>query len=123
MSFPLWPSTLPQMPVDPQYPGYPQIDPTPNGIRTSMDTGPAKQRRRFTAVPSMVTLQMHLQEAEIATLKNFVEVTLQSVLPFQWVDFPTGIAANYRFVSGQTPKVAHFAGDIWTVTISLEKLP
>jgi hypothetical protein len=88
-----------------------------------VDAGPAKVRRRFTAVPEDVTIQMILSEAEMATLKDFIVNTLLYVLPFTWVDFRTNVAANYRLKNGQLPSEEHYGDDMWMVSLDLELLP
>jgi hypothetical protein len=123
MSNPLWPPTLPQNP----YQDGPSIQPAPNALRTTMDVGPPKQRRRYTAVFTPVSFNLLLSEADIATLDTFVITTLQDVLQFDWIDFKTGglggtpSAATYRFVA--RPTYVWFAADVWQASIQLEKLP
>lgn len=64
---------------------------------TSMEAGAPKRRRRFTAVPDKLTCTVRCTQANVATLRTFVETTLQDVLPFDWVDFRTGLACTYVF--------------------------
>lgn len=90
-------------------------------IRSNVDAGPAKQRRRYTAVPAKVSFQIVLNETEYAALETFRVVTLKEALPFDWVDFHSGNAATYRFTGPPIEKF--FADDMWTLQISLEKLP
>jgi hypothetical protein len=116
---PVWPTTLPQGPY--QQDDGPDIQPQSNAIRTPMDVGPAKQRRRFTAVPSPITFNLLLSETEIAILDTFVQVTLLDVMPFDWIDFQTGATATYRFMARPTKK--HYGDVVWTVGFQLEKLP
>jgi hypothetical protein len=91
-----------------------------------METGPAKMRRRFTAVPETVTLPpMELTSAQLATLKTFKKTTLSDVGPFDWIDFRTGTAATYRFLKPlkQDWHSSDGTTDVWTVSIVLELLP
>jgi hypothetical protein len=118
MSNPGWPSTLPQNPFQ----DGPDQQPQSNSIRTGVDAGPPKARRRYTAVFTPVTFNLILSEAEITILNTFVITTLQDVLPFDWVDFQnTGNVATYRFLSRPTTK--WYADNLWTVGFNLEKLP
>ncbi len=89
-----------------------------------MTAGPAKLRRRFTAVPETTKLQLWLTSDQISTLKTFVEETVQDVLPFTWSDFRNGTACNYRFPKGRGSLTYKWdSGDIWLIAIELEKLP
>lgn len=117
MSNPIWPASLPQDP----YQDGPSIEPASNALRTQMDAGPAKMRRRYTAVPETVKFNLILSESEWATLDTFVRITIQDVLPFDWKDFTTGAAATYRFT--KRPTRTWYGDDLWTVSFELEKLP
>lgn len=97
--------------------------PGENTVRTSMDAGRAKMRRRFTAVCDSATYQIVVTEAQLQTLEDFVDITLQGVLPFDWEDFrrPRGTPATYRFV--QRPAYApHRSGIRWIATLKLDVL-
>lgn len=120
MPNPTWPASLPQDPYAEDGAGY---KPGDNAIRTQMETGPFKQRRRFTNVFETFTFQMVLSKANYATLMDFVKNTVKDVLPFDWIDFRTGAAATYRFI--KRPTVVYYAGDgdYWTVQIELELMP
>ena len=125
MSFPAWPATLPQNPYEASS-NTPKYQPLENIVRTSVDAGPAKQRRRFTAVPNTITLPpIVLTETQRAALQTFKESTLLDVLPFTWIDFRTGAAANYRFIAATVEEFHSSDGttDQWSVTLSLEMLP
>jgi hypothetical protein len=120
MPNPLWPASLPQTPYSPDDEA-PQYAPVDNATRTTVDAGPVKQRRRYTAVAEPVTVQIKLSSAQLITLIAFKATTLQEVNPFDWIDFVSGAAATYHFIGpiGQR----YYGGDFWTVTIPLEKLP
>jgi hypothetical protein len=118
---PVWPTGLPQEVYTDQGPTYTAQD---NTVRSSVTSGPAKLRRRFTAVPSDVTVSLQLSEDEIAILETFVKDTLGEVLPFDWVKFHTGEAAPYRFKAGwSSVKLTWYVGDVWNVSMELECLP
>ncbi len=114
-----WPSTLPSPLADSI-----EWKPHNNQIRTQMDAGLAKVRRRFTAVGADATFRVLLTRAQVETLETFVTTTLKDVLPFNWKDWrlPTPPVAAYRFRS--RPSYAP-AGrpDLWIATLDLEKLP
>ncbi len=117
MANPSWPATLPQDPFAEDGAAY---KPGSNAVRTQMDAGAPKMRRRFTAVYETLQFTLVLSKADYATLMTFVVTTLLDVLPFDWIDFRTGNAAVYRFT--KRPDAAYFAGngDYWTVSIDLE---
>jgi hypothetical protein len=120
---PYWPDSLPQTPYS-SADGTPQYDPADNLIRTSVSMGPAKQRRRFTAVPETVKLQMWLTSDQVTTLRSFIADDLQDALPFTWIDFRDGSQCDYRFTKGQGSISYKFdSGDIWIVSIEMERLP
>jgi hypothetical protein len=77
-----WPASLPM----PQMAGC-SYAPQPNSIRTQMEAGVAKARRRFTAVPETVSFTLMLDRAQVQTLEDFVSITLQDTLPFIWKEF------------------------------------
>lgn len=117
-----WPAELPQdWYLADNGPDYKPVD---NTIRTSVTSGPAKLRRRFTTSIENLTLTGQLDHHEVETLKNFVQLTLQDVLKFGWKDFRTHQPAIYRFPAGwSSVETQWFGGDIWTVTMQLEMLP
>jgi hypothetical protein len=95
-----------------------------NVIRTQMDAGVAKTRRRFTAVPEDVTFSLSLSRAQVQTLQDFIAITLKDVLPFDWREFrkpDTEPLVTYRFKS--RPKFTPMGrGDHWRADIELELL-
>lgn len=116
-----WPEELPQEAFTESGPTYNSTD---NTIRSSVTTGPAKLRRRFTAVPADVTATMEMCETEVAILEDFVKNTLGEVNPFNWIKFHTGEPARYRFKAGwSSVKLTWYAGDVWTVSLDMEMLP
>lgn len=104
-----------------------------NSIRTSVTVGPAKLRRRFTAVPETCKIRLMLMGDQLAVFHDFVWNQVQDVLPFEWFDFRDGSQATYRFPKGRgsyTEKYDSsggatdvYAKDMWVVDVELEKLP
>lgn len=114
-----WPSTLPQLPVEDGI-SYKAWD---NAVRTQMDAGTPKVRRRFTAVGDDAKLAIVVDKAGADTLDAFYTTTLKTVLPFTWkhfrkVGFP---ACDYRFKS--PPQYMPMGGGQWRVELDLERLP
>lgn len=121
MAYPEWPSSLP----NPMLEGI-SYAPQSNVIRTQMDAGIAKTRRRFTAVPEDVAFSLFLTAAQVQTLQDFVAVTLADVLPFDWIEFRKPVAdwttlVTYRFKS--RPRFTPMgSGLTWKADIELELL-
>ena len=104
--------------------GTPSYQPADNAIRTSVTVGPNKVRRRFTAVPETTQIQMWFTSDQLAILNQFVEEQIQDVLPFTWRDFRDDSQCMYRFPKGRGGLTYKWdSGDIWLVSMDLEKLP
>jgi hypothetical protein len=107
----------------PQHPetGYEDMQPDVV-LRSQMDTGPAKSRRRFTAGPRPMKFQIYLQGTEVDTFVTFMETTLVGgAKAFDWVHPRTGAAATYRLTKPYV--LRHGAGPIHVATLELEILP
>lgn len=97
---------------------------TSNIIRTQMDAGVAKTRRRFTAVPEVVTFTLLLSPAQVQTLQDFVAITLKDVLPFDWKELrkPNDeTPVTFRFLSRPRFTPSEVEG-LWRADIELELL-
>jgi hypothetical protein len=114
----VWPSTLPQKPlVD----GYGEDFPE-NTIRTEMEVGPAKLRRRSTAAPKKITISFLMTQIQVATFETFFNTTLSSgSLPFDWAHPRTGVTESFRFM--KPPQIRPASGLLWKVALELEELP
>ncbi len=111
MANPTWPASLPQrVAVD----GYGE-GPPDTTVRTRMDAGPAKVRRRFTAGVRPLSLQIDLDGFFGTTL-------LGGALAFDWVHPRTQAAVTLRFV--RPPAYRPLASDAaWQAVLQLEILP
>ncbi len=91
-------------------------------IRSSMDTGAPKKRRRFTAAVREITIPIVLTQAERVTFDTFYITTLEEgSLSFDWIDPVDGTSTiSYRFV--KPPSMTKKGGE-WKATLSLEVLP
>lgn len=113
-----WPAGLPQKPLAD---GFTE-SPVPNVVRSDMDVGPAKMRRRYTAAVRVYNMELLLTTSQVATLEAFYRTTLAEVDPFDWTDHRTGAAASYRFRSPPSYSEAGAPG-YWRTTLDLEVLP
>lgn len=90
-----WPSTLP---VKPLADGY-QEEPQNAVIRTEMEMGTPKQRRRFTAVSDYIQCKFVLTKAQLTDFKTFWTATSKfGSLAFNWTHPTTGAACVARFM-------------------------
>lgn len=113
-----WPSTLPQKPSTEGF-----IEQFPNSvIRTQMDAGPAKIRRRSTAAVRPFSLVYNLTLAQVAIFDTFFNDTLAGgSLAFNLPDPRTGTTLNVRITT--IPKISALGGTEFTASFDIEKLP
>lgn len=120
---PTWPSTLPQSLL------YTLTRKRQSGkVRSDMDTGPAKQRARFSATVRQYDAELILTGAQLTTFATFYDTTIgQGAESFTWIDPVTDVAATLRFMSDPEDVliVAHDDPDErqWRVRFQLEQLP
>lgn len=118
-----WPAALPQMPTVESYDSSP-ADAT---LRTDMDAGPAKVRRRFTSGPETMTVRLMMTATQLnAASPNgfhafFVTDTSYGATEFTWVNPRTGSAATCRFIGA--PAYSPLGGTAWEVRFRMEVLP
>ena len=93
-----------------------------NVIRTQMDTGPGKVRRRFTYAPSHYTMRFVFNTADTATFKAFFNTTLLSgVRTFDGLNNPrTGANATWRFL--EPPTINNISNTDYEVNVKLEEI-
>jgi hypothetical protein len=119
MANPSWPASLPQLVA---VEGYGEAPPDTT-LRSQMDAGPAKVRRRFTAGVRPLTLQLDLDGAQVETLDGFFEAILKGgALAFDWVHPRTQSAATLRFARPPAYRPGH-SDAAWQALLELEILP
>lgn len=115
---PQWPITLPQTPM---MRGYNE-SPGDNVIRTNMDVGPPKVRRRSTSAPRPLSLVIRCTTAQIDLLDGFYTGDCrEGSLPFDWKHPRTGAATTYMW--GAPPAYTPVFGDYWEATLKVEAQP
>jgi len=115
---PTWPASLPD---DFLQSGFSETLPD-NVLRSKMDIGPPKTRRRSTAAPRPIAGQQLMTTAQVATFDTFFVTTLSDgAIGFDWTHPRTGAAITLRFVS--PPAYVATGGDFWSITLPLEVLP
>lgn len=120
----VWPPGLPAAPLLGSYTKrLPKLT-----LRSSVDAGFDKVRRRFTAAPTLHDMGLKLTRAQVAIFRVFfLETTKGGALPFTWKDHETGEACDFRFVD--EPKYRPLAPrqsgtEYWeTEVFTLEELP
>ncbi len=118
MPNPVWPVSLPEYVLAA---GYQEEEPE-TAVRTAMETGPAKARRRFTAAPRPIKCAVRLSLAQQATLSAFYQSTLVGgSLAFDWVHPVSRAAVTMRFVG--KPKYAPRTANRMDAQLDLEILP
>ena len=116
---PAWPATLPQSPLLDSY----SEEAGDNVIRSPMDMGPPKRRRRFTARVDKLNLSYVMTTAQFATFETFWRTDLaDGALPIDMNHPRTGVAIS-AVPSG--PYTAARDGDTldWRVELSVEIQP
>lgn len=112
----IWPTDLPK-PLLSDY----AVDPEQAFIRTQMESGPARQRKRFTQVPHRVNVSWRFTHAQMATFRTFFGTTIN--LGTDWftcnLDAGSGLA-DYDTRFTIAPKYAAVSGMNWEVTAVLE---
>lgn len=92
-------------------------------LRTEMDIGPAKLRRRFTHSIDNYNTEITVYTTDMPAFFTFFNTTLNGgVTPFYFDDPLTGIEEIFRFVG--TPKISPNGSAGWfDISMSWERLP
>jgi hypothetical protein len=114
----VWPVALPdRFLVD----GYREALPD-TAIRTQMDAGPPKVRRRYTAGFRPTQGRIECTAAQVATLETFYVTTCAGgSLPFDWVNSRTGGTVSFQWRSSPLLEPNH--KDSYFVTLDVLQLP
>ena len=118
-----WPSTLPQSFQQSSYSESPQS----GLIRTNMDSGPPKVRRRFTALVTTYKGSMILTNTQVATFKSFFTSTIKyGSLSFNFPD-PTNLLSTIEVLLKANDPPYNLVPDgetlDWMISFELESVP
>lgn len=94
-------------------------------LRTPMDAGPAKQRKRGLR-PDVLSLSFIMTDLELSTLETFIETSLNGTARFYFPHPRTNATVEARFIpqgDGQLYTIQHISQDYSTVQFQLEVLP
>ena len=111
-----WPSTLPLPTID----GY-GIRPGEAILRTEMEAGPARQRRRYTQVPSRITVRWVLRREQFALFEAWYRWTAKEGGEWFEIDLLGGLGLlpqDARFTRQFDARIV--AGILWEVRSELE---
>ena len=97
-----------------------EIRPQSNVIRTKMDAGPNKARRRYTARTVIFSGKQRFDDGELEVFERFYQTVLaDGVLRFNFKDPIGGESAEFRFTEDYS--VIEIGG-LFEVTLPLERL-
>ena len=120
MANPEWPPALPNLLVA----GYSESAPKLS-LRTTMDAGPAKARRRFTAGVRPIKGKLLLTALQVEVLWDFwMNLCASGATPFAWVTntLPApGQPVQMRFTG--EPSFSAVAPNLYEASLALEVLP
>jgi len=114
-----FPATLPR----PSASGY-AVNPIDQTIRTDMEAGAARARRRTTTRNDKVNVLWVMTDAQLAIFRTWFDNAAEAVGGASWftISLPIGttglVSCTARFVGAF--KVDHIAGLNWSVTAELE---
>ena len=112
-----WPTTIPTCQAN-----YSEVR-MDGTLRSQMETGPAKTRRRFTATPVFLSLNYLLNAAQVETLDDFyANITLQGSERFGFTHPRRQVPVQARFM-GPPEFSASDGGLLYRAAVNLEILP
>ncbi|KKM24795.1 hypothetical protein LCGC14_1601510 [marine sediment metagenome] len=117
-----WPATLPQSP-------YLKVTETRQSatLRSAMDAGPPKVRRRFTAAVRHIDVVMFLTGPQKTTFDTFFNTTIsEGAVSFDWTDPISGGTVSMRFrepPAWTQVRAGTVANKLWQAVFALEILP
>jgi hypothetical protein len=114
----VWPPTLPHVPL---VEGFEETEATLT-LRSSIDAGPPKVRRRFTAGIGQITCRYTLDRTLLLTLSDFyLGPAAGGAVAFEWFHPRRQVTVMVRFREPVAYRPE--APELWTATVALEVLP
>lgn len=117
-----WPAGLPKIAL---IPGFREGQPTNAGIRSSVDSGPDKQRNRYSTLNLPFTAVFEMTSAQLDLFWLFYRQTLgNGTLVFDGLPhLRTGEPVNHRFNVATPPEDTADGWDSYLLTVTLEIVP
>ncbi|WP_455275136.1 hypothetical protein [Ralstonia thomasii] len=118
MALVAWPDLLPA----PLAGGY-SYQPQASFIRTNMDSGLARQRRRFTRIPSTVSVAWVFTQEQLALFEGFVHYDISDGA--DWFSAKIANGQELQTVKARmttAPKVDLIEPGIWHVSVQMETI-
>lgn len=98
------------------------LNPGDTTIRSDMDVGPAKVRRRMTKATDTLTCSIDVTTGEYSTFMLFYDTTLNGGVNRFDFDHPiTGVPTEFRFAG--PPQIRSIGGGNFRVSMAWEILP
>jgi hypothetical protein len=120
---------VPYWPTADNFPQYPQKGFTEsigiNVLRSPMDKGPAKQRRRGARVNTM-NVSFILTTKQVDNINTFISSTIKGVYRFKFMHPRTNTYVEVRIVpqsESEFYKLTYLAPGFWNIDLVLEVLP
>lgn len=114
----VWPSTLPQYVLEQGY-GEEKQD---QALRTPMEGGATKTRRRFTARFDGLSVRLMMDSEQVDLFEQFYEMLLKGgTLPFDWVHPRKGNAVTLQIIGKVA--ISPAGGDNYVVSFKVEIKP
>lgn len=116
-----WPEGLPQRFISDSF----STAMADNRLRSEVDVGPAKMRRRSSRAARPMSGSMLMTTSQLNdVLRPFVETDLgQGILPFMFPDPAGGDPILCRFAADGLPSWTHERPGFWRVSVKFEVLP
>lgn len=112
-----WPSTLPL----PSTGGYQEVLPD-NTVRTEMEVGPAKVRKRATSATTKYKISFEMDNTDVNTLETFYRTTInEGADTFDMNDPRNGTSETWRIMG--PPQIQALGPVYFRVNVNMEKLP
>lgn len=112
----VWPGDLPQAPLTSGYSEKLQD----NVVRSTMDAGPRKIRKRYTSAPITIDCTFFMDQTQLATFRTFYGTTLQDgSLPFEWTVPSSNTTLSFMFV--EPPSISIIDPILFNVKVKLEQ--
>lgn len=111
-----WPTTLPL----PTIQGY-GVQPSDAVLRTDMEAGLARQRRRFTSAPSIIAVRWIMNRSQFAIFEAWYKFQAKEGAEFFDIELLGGIGLTIhtaRFTQQFNSNL--FNGNLWEITSQLE---